>query len=583
MRRLLIALALSCGVTGIAHADERILAWQSDIRVRPDSVLEVVETLEVRAEGQQIRRGILRDFPTHYTDRAGRRVVVGFDVLDVTRDGESEHFETERMPNGVRIRIGDPEVYIDRGVHLYRIIYRTDRQLGFFDAHDELYWNVTGNGWDFPIDSVKATVTLPQGVPIDDIGLEGYTGPQGSTGHDWDAWLDGDVPIFETTRPLDPREGLTIVVTWPKGYVAPPTGWAGVLHFWRDDWPALVGIGGLLLLLVYYLRAWTEVGRDPKGKIVIPRYTQPEGQSPASMRYLLHMGYDDRCLAAAILNLAVKGFIRIQQSKTGLFGTGSEYVLYRQEPPAGASASEDEAHVLQGLFRKGATLELEQENHEILRSTRRSHEASLKQRYTPRLFRINGGWHAAGIVLSLLVAGLAIAAPLLGGSFQPQWFALTPAGWITLAAVAVGLMANAVFGRLLKAPTVAGRTVMDGIEGFRLYLDVAEGEDLGLIDEPPLTPGLFERNLPAALALGVEQNWAERFAGVFAAQAAVHSPAWYDGDNWDVGNVGRFSSSFGSSFDSAISSASTAPGSSSGSGGGGSSGGGGGGGGGGGW
>ena len=139
MRKLLVALALSCSVAAVAQADERILAWQSDIRVRPDSVLEVVETLEVRAEGQQIRRGILRDFPTRYTDRTGRRVVVGFDVLDVTRDGKSERFQTERMPNGVRIRIGDPEVYLDRGVHLYRIVYRTDRQLGFFDAHDELY------------------------------------------------------------------------------------------------------------------------------------------------------------------------------------------------------------------------------------------------------------------------------------------------------------------------------------------------------------------------------------------------------------------------------------------------------------
>jgi uncharacterized membrane protein YgcG len=583
MRRLLVALWLWCGVASLSQADERILAWQSDIRVRPDSVLEVVETLEVRAEGRQIRRGILRDFPTRYTDRRGRRVIVGFDVLDVTRDGESEPFTTERMPNGVRVRIGDPEVYLDPGVYTYRIVYRTDRQLGFFEAHDELYWNVTGNGWDFPIDRAVATVALPPGVPVDRIGLEGYTGPQGATGRDWDAWMDGEAPTFETTRSLAAREGLTIVVTWPKGYVAPPTGWASVRHFWRDAWPALVGVGGLLLLLVYYLRAWTEVGRDPKGRIVIPRYAAPEGQSPASMRYLLRMGYDDRCLAAAILSLAVKGFLRIHHSRTGLFGTGSEYVLQRLDPPAGAAASDDEAQVLRDLFRKGETLEIEQENHAILRAARSAHEASLKQRYTPSLFRINGGWHAAGVVLSLLVAGLAIVAPLLGGSFEPPWLVMTPAGWITLGAVGVGLVSNGVFGRLLKAPTIAGRSVMDGIEGFRLYLDVAEGEDLGLVDEPPLTPGLFEQNLPAALALGVEQNWAERFAEVFAGQAAAHSPGWYEGDGWDVGNVSRFSSGFGSSLDGAISSASTAPGSSSGSGGGGSSGGGGGGGGGGGW
>ena len=125
---------------------------------------------------------------------------------------------------------------------------------------------------------------------------------------------------------------------------------------------------------------------------------------------------------------------------------------------------------------------------------------------------------------------------------------------------------------------------MDHIEGFRLYLDVAEGNDLQRAGQPPLTPELYERNLPAALALDVEQNWAARFAAVFATQSADdYSPGWYRGDRWDGSDVTRFSSGFGSSFSSAVSSASTPPGSSSGGGGGGSSGGGGGGGGGGGW
>jgi len=573
--------ALLAASAAVAQADERILTWHSDLRVREDSVLEVVETIRVRAEGNQIRRGILRDFPTRYTSRDGRRVVVGFDLLEVTRDGRSEPSRTERLANGVRIRIGDPDVHLEPGVHTYRIVYRTDRQLGFFERQDELYWNVTGTGWGFPIDEASAGVVLPPGVPPERIGLEAYTGYQGERGRAWRAWLDGDSPHFATTGGLRPREGLTIVVTWPKGFVAPPTGWAGVRYLWRDAWPAALGVGGLLVLLVYYLRAWAEVGRDPKGKIVIPRYAAPDGQSPASMRYLRRMKYDDRCFAAAILDLAVKGFLTIEQRKTGLFGTSSEFTLHRAQPAPASAPTAEESDLLAKLFRSGSPVELEQKNHALLRAAKDSHEATLRRQFTPRLFRVNGGWHAGGIVLSLLVAALAIVAPLLAGSFGPQWFAGTPAGWATAGAVFLGLAANGVFGRLLKAPTIAGRAVMDGIEGFRLYLDVAEGEDLGLVDEPPLTPALFERNLPAALALGVEQNWAERFAGVFATEAAAQSPSWYSGDSWDVGNVGRFSSGFGSSFSSAISSASTAPGSGSGSGG--SSGGGGGGGGGGGW
>jgi uncharacterized membrane protein len=118
-----------------------------------------------------------------------------------------------------------------------------------------------------------------------------------------------------------------------------------------------------------------------------------------------------------------------------------------------------------------------------------------------------------------------------------------------------------------------------------MYLEVAEGEDLKRMKglPPPLTPQLYESYLPAALALDVEQRWAERFANVLNVQSPDYAPSWYVGSGWNIHNMGSFSRELGSSLGSAISSAATAPGSSSGGGGGGSSGGGGGGGGGGGW
>ncbi|HSO08296.1 MAG TPA: DUF2207 domain-containing protein, partial [Pelomicrobium sp.] len=204
-------------------------------------------------------------------------------------------------------------------------------------------------------------------------------------------------------------------------------------------------------------------------------------------------------------------------------------------------------------------------------------------RYVSGFFRINGGWHAIGVLLSLAVAALATVGIGTWHGFGPEWFFLTAAGWGTIGAIVAGFVANGFFGVLLKAPTVAGRKTMDAIEGFRLYLDVAEGDELKLAGAPRKTPTLFELYLPFALALGVEQRWAEKFADVFAAAGSAAAPAWYHGDRFDPERLASFSSSFGGSLDSAISSAATAPGSSSGSSGGGSSGGGGGGGGGGGW
>ncbi|MEC8336863.1 MAG: DUF2207 domain-containing protein, partial [Planctomycetota bacterium] len=144
-----------------------------------------------------------------------------------------------------------------------------------------------------------------------------------------------------------------------------------------------------------------------------------------------------------------------------------------------------------------------------------------------------------------------------------------------------------IFWRLIKQPTEKGRGVMDAIEGFRMYLGPVEGDLLETLNPPEKTPALFEKMLPYALALGVENSWAERFVEVLQVAAAdpssTYQPVWYVGTRWDDNSLGSFSSDLSSSLSSAISSSSTAPGSSSGSSGGGFSGGGGGGGGGGGW
>jgi len=583
VKRGLLALVACVAAIAGARADERILAWQSDIHVLRDSTLEVTETLRVRAEGQQIRRGLLRDFPTRYVDRRGRRVVTGFEVVAVRRDGVSEPHVLEKLANGVRIRIGDPEVYLSPGEYEYAITYRTDRQLGMFAGHDELYWNVTGNGWDFPIDAVVAQVFLPGNIDAAAIEVEAYTGRQGAQGRDWQAEAGPSLATFRTTRGLGPREGLTIVAAWPKGRVTPPGPGQRAGYLLRDAWPAAVALAGLALLLAYYVTVWRRVGRDPPPRVIVPRYAPPAGLSPAAMRFVRRMAYDDRCFAAAVLSLAVQGALRIEQVSGGLLRRSSRFTLHRTEPARDVVPAQDERVLRDTLFGTAPSVELDDANHAVISAAKLEHQRVLEARYMPSAFRANRAWHVIGIALSLLIGLFGVLLPAVMGGFGPSWWFMTTPGRVALGAAILVFAANLAFGRWLKAPTVAGRATMDHVEGFRQYLDVAEGDELALLDAPPLTVGLYERYLPAALALEVEQRWAQRFAAVFATQAAAHSPGWYSGDAWDTRNVAGFTSGFGDSFSSAISSASTAPGSSSGSGGGGSSGGGGGGGGGGGW
>jgi uncharacterized membrane protein YgcG len=584
MRPLLCILVLL--TASAASADERILSYDSLIQVHSDSSLAVTETIRVRAEGDKIKRGIFREFPTTYFRRGGERVTVGFELLSVRRNGRDEPYHTERRSNGVAIYVGHQDRFLSPATYTYEIRYRTDRQLGFFADHDELYWNVTGVDWDFPIDSAAAEVQLPAGVPGDAVWLEGYTGPMGATWRHYRAATEDGRAVFETTRPLGRREGLTIVVGWPKGHVTAPGQLARLGYFLRDNRPLTYGVLGLIALLGYYLFIWNRVGRDPPRGVVIPRYRPPEGESPASMRYLLDMGYDNRCFVSGILSLAVKGYLVIEQQAGRLFKKGG-YLLHRKYGSQ-TPLSPDEHALLRTLFGKGDSLELDDKNHAILQRAKNSHEAELKRKYLNPFFRLNSGWRFLGGVLSLAVIGAAIVWQAVLGGYGLEWFAVTPGGWGTMAVAVTALfVVNTTFARLLRAPTQAGRKLMDEIEGFRLYLSVAEGDELALAGAPRKTPGLYEAYLPFALALGVSQAWSEQFATLFRAQAAAgYSPEWYDGDRFDANNLGRFTSSLSDSFDSAVSSASTPPGESSGSssgGGGGSSGGGGGGGGGGGW
>jgi uncharacterized membrane protein YgcG len=610
MRTLWLLLACLAGA-GLAHADERILSFDSAISVAHDGTLAVHETIRVRAEGNDIRRGIFRDFPTSYPTTDGRQIVVGFAFQAATRDGAAEKWRVEPRGNGVRIYLGSAQVMLDPGEHVYELDYLTDRQMGHFADHDELYWNATGNGWMFPIDHASARVILPADIPPGDVRMEAYTGPQGAKGHDYAATLDGAVPTYVTTRGLGRSEGLTIVAMWPKGHITaavenplPPAPVASADYdYGRDagqssahryDSPAegflkrdlphdrrplyFAGFGFFALLLYYYL-IWNRLGRDPPARVTIPLYESPPGQSPASMRYLLRMGHDDKCFAAGVLSLAVKGYLRIEQESGVL---GKSYTLRKVDPPPGVPPrSEDELALFAEIFASGPSIELVDDNYRDIRDARAAQERALRAQFKSRFFHINGGWHGLGIFLTIILFVVTMTQP--GETEWPFWFLTTGAGLFSLLFIVAIFIMNGVFGKLLKAPTVAGQAVMDRIRGFKMYLDVAEGEDLKRIQGPPLTPQLFESYLPAALALGVEQKWAERFAEVFRVQAPNYQPGWYVGSGWSAANVGAFSSSFSSSFSSAISSSSTAPGSSSGGGGGGSSGGGGGGGGGGGW
>jgi len=624
---LAVALALAAATSPGAEASptdpagKRILRFSSHIVVYPDSSMTVTEEITIRQT--EARHGLVRDFPTTYRDRFGKTVKVGLAVEEVRRDGGREPYHIKYEANGARIFLGEKNVILPPGTYTYTISYRTSHQLGYFQDFDELYWNVTGNGWPFPIDRAEAVIELPPGAKV--LEYDAYTGPQGARGKDF-AVRPGDREIFfQTTRGLGPYQGLTVAVSWPKGLVRRPS----VLS--RDP-GAFLALAGLLFLFWFYLAAWVKVGRDPAGGTIIPLFTPPHGFSPAAVRFLTHMGFDHKTFAAAVVDMAVKGHLLIQENE-GVFT-----LVQKTDSPAGLSKGEGK--VARELFADGKEVELKNDNRTLIKDAIDALKSHLKLKLEKVYFVTNSVYLVPGLVISLLAFGAVVAATpdRVTAAFSSLWLCIWTVGcyflavvayrkwqavrtgglWGFLGAILVTLIAlpffagelmglgffatttspiaalvlaavvllNALFYHLLKAPTLRGRKIMDLVEGFKLYLSVAEKERLEVLTPPEKTPELFEKYLPYAMALDVENEWNEQFAEVLARageDGQPYSPRWYSGSSWDGFDSSGFASSLGSSLSGAISSSSSAPGSDSGSGGGGVSGGGGGGGGGGDW
>ena len=565
---LALALALAACWNPQAHAQERILAYDSQVQVNTDGSLDVTETIRVRAEGSQIRRGIYRDFPTRYRDRHGNRVVVGFQMKDVLRDGKAEPWFTENKSNGVRINTGNDDFLPVPAEYTYTLRYRTTRQLGFFAGQDELYWNAIGTGWAFPIESGRVDVQLPQAVPEAQLQAEGYTGPQGTQGQDYRARIVAPGRAQWTlTRALGPQEGMTIVLGFPKGIVVAPTRSQRLWWLLKDNRGVLIALAGLFGLLAYCVQRWRAVGRDPRPGTVIARYEAPEGYSPAALRFIQRMGHDPRCLSSDLLALAVKGFLRIERDD-GFLKDSWKLVRTAGE---GRPLPKSERALL-GLFGGDDEVELKTANATKLQAARQAQAEALKQEYDGRMFRHNG-------------KSIAIAALILVASFLLAMFLSGGGGILLIFLVGVLMVVSLiVFAVLVRAPTAEGRKLMDEIAGLKLYLGVAEKDELARMPGPQAPPTLdaerYQQLLPYAVALDVEDAWTKKFTaavGAAAAAAATAGIAWYRGGGAD--DLGSLTKSIGSSFTSQIASSSTPPGSSSGGGGGGSSGGGGGGGG----
>lgn len=569
--RLVMACIAVLTLSFSAAAYERIDSFDIDVLVLTDGDFIVTETIKVTSEGRQIRRGIFRDLPRYFADdtREGDKLTYKYDVMSVRRDGQKETYSLEREGNAYRIRIGNADVFLPDGQHVYEIRYRTQNQVRYFPEADGVYWNVTGNYWAFPIETARARITLPEGTRV--LEHEAYTGVLGGRGSNYTYRREGDTHIFEATEPLAIREGLTAWLAFEKGVIDPPSFGDKTGLWWMRNGALALLITSFLGVLSFLLTSFRKVGEDPPKPPVFARYEPPAGYSPGAAHYVYYRGSRGHsALISSLMHMAVQGLVEIDAKSK------KKTILRRQDVAPSSDLPKEQRIIQDKLFGKAKRVSLGGKYSAKFTKAYTSFKADLGKRYGREYFRWNIGYTVVAIALTILGIIVALTQAI-------NW-----SGWLTLMLLAFAAM-NGLFMYLMPAPTPRGQKIRTEIEGFRLYLETAEKLALNAVKvgsdaPPPMTKERYEKFLPYAIALDVEKPWTKHFEKALPIEAANYSPAWGEFGNRGFKDVGGMNDAIYSSMSSGVSSSLPQSSSSSGSSSsGGFSGGGGGGGGGGGW
>jgi len=545
------------------YFQELILDLHVKIIVNQDGSLTINEAILINAQHQAIKRGITRSFPTRYKSRLGYTVVVDFEVKEVLLDNQPCHYEITKASNGKIVHFGTNQ-FINKGLHLYQITYNTNRQLTFGKNWTELYFNIVGNDVIFPILKASADIYLPTNIPPEKIDLYGYTGFYGAQLDHYQAWVKpGNICHFETTKSLRPHQSFTVSAAFPAslGVITPPSFLTKLNWFVKDNLDLLILLLCILILILLYGHAWFKIQKDKP--VIMPLFTPPNNMLPADCLFLYSQNFSNTAVTATIVDMAIKGYLKIKHVPGNLLTTANYTLIKNQEAPLVENPKYD--NLAKILFDKKSEVKLDSSNSQIIIKLLDRIKFITNTNGSYIIDAINGIDLQCGISISLMA--------FIGAAYwyQSDYF-------ILFIIIIFGI--NMLAAHYLKTYTPEGKELYAKITGFRMYLSYAEKDRIERLNPPTITHELFEKYLPYAIALGVDQAWSNYFNHIYINLAQnSYQPNWFIGRRFNFNNFNSDLRNFNYSLNNAITAPVRAPGSYSGRGGSGFSGGGGGGGG----
>lgn len=516
---LLLGLWLGQNLATAQVRSWRVADFKDTISISPDGTALVSEKISLAFRGEW--HGIHRTIPIEYPGPHGTNYTLFVDVRSVT-DEAGNKLKYESSKSG---HYRDLKIYIPGAVDTTRVVnidYTVRNGVRFFDQYDEFYWNVTGNDWPVPIDHAAAFVALPPNA-AGGLRAQAFTGVYGSRQSEADSQVNGADVAFETTNGLPMRGGLTIDIYIPQGVLKAPSALTKLGWFLGSN--PIVFLPLLTFVVMFAL--WYAVGRDPDpGLSVAPMYEPPKGMTPAEVGTLLDDTIHPRDVTCTIVDLAVRGYIKIEEKvDTFLVFHHKDYVFHLLKP-AGQWGSELSAHermMLENIFAGGGTetrlSSLKNRFYTVLPTVREDIMSALKSKgmYTVDPESANG----YSIVAAVGIALLAVGVQVLG------WMNLFNSIPLLIANAAVSGVIWWLFARVMTAKTLRGTRTRTAILGFQEFMNRVDADRI-----KRMPPDTFEKFLPYAMALGVEHHWAQAFAGIIQNPPTWYvSPAGYTGFN----------------------------------------------------
>ncbi len=534
---LLFFVIVSSGVffASPVFAMEKINSFDATIAMRSNSEIKVTEHIKYDF-GKEERHGIFREIPTRYQVRGGNYRLRLNNISVTDERGIPYRFKVSSSGNNKKIKIGDAGTLIS-GKKTYIISYTVGRAINYFDTHDELYWNVTGNEWPVVMDSASATIELPSATDSNLLRLDCFAGAYGSTTRCASRGTfippEGDIKKISFSQTvLDSREGMTIVVGIPKGTLEEPSFLENFLMTVRDNWS--MGVPFVVCGVLLYL--WYIKGRDPEGRgTIVVQFDAPDNLTPAEVGTILDEYAETKDISAQIIDLAVRGYLKISRiEEKGILWNSTDYLLEKLKSEE-TLGNEFEKKLMKNLFsgnlekisRIGTESEIEKMMIKDGIATSFNRLSDLKETFPKSVKGIMDKIYESVVYKgyfpkspqSIRTTYITIGALIIVGNFI---FSRTIFGELSGWSFIISGAFIVIFGLIMPAKTRRGVLAREHILGLKEYLKVAEKDRIKFHNAPEKNPNHFEKLLPYAMVLGVENEWARQFEGVYK-----KNPDWY--------------------------------------------------------